>query len=146
MSFLLQNKSNQNISKSSGPAAPWPLSSLFSHLRDKGICNKSYKRKCLSTPQNRPQQTAECTKPPVTRGPDLLFQWHDQDAPDLQETLHVLLMFLLHACPAVHPVILRTIWRNLQAIASNKRGFTEVKPESKRCFPQLNISCCNKSI
>ena len=57
----------------------------------------------------------------------LLLQQQDQDAPSLEETLCLLLLLLLHACPAFHPVILRTIWRNLQAIASNEGGFREVK-------------------
>ena len=88
----------------------------------------------MSTPRNRPWQTVKCAKPSVTRGPDLLFQRHDQDAPDFEEALHVLLVLFLHACPAVHPVILRTSWRKLQAIAGNEAGFTEVKPEAKHVF------------
>lgn len=69
------------------------------------------------------------------RGSDLLFQRHDKDPSDFEKALHVLLMLFLHTSPAIHSVILRTLWRNLQAISSNKGRFTEFKPESKECFP-----------
>lgn len=61
-------------------------------------------------------------------GPDLFLQRHDEDAPDLEEALHVVLVLLLHAGPAVHPVVLRTARGELQAVARNEGRFTEVKP------------------
>lgn len=71
---------------------------------------------------------------------DLLLQWHDQNASDFEEALHVRLVLLLHAGPTVHAVILGAVRGDLQAVASNKGGFTEVKPEDKKCFAQLNAS------
>lgn len=67
-------------------------------------------------------------------GPDLLLQRHDEDAPDLEETLHVVLVLLLHAGPAVHPVVLTAARRQLQAVARNEGRFTEVKPGSRTGF------------
>lgn len=62
---------------------------------------------------------------------DLFFQGHDEDAPHLQQVLHVVLVLLLHAGAAVDPVVLAALRRNLQAVASNKRRLTELKPEEK---------------
>lgn len=73
------------------------------------------------------------------REPDLLFQGHDQNSSNLEKTLHVLFMLFLHTSPTVHPIILRTIWGNLQAIANNKGGLTEVEPGRKNVF---SVSKC----
>lgn len=59
---------------------------------------------------------------------DLLLQRHDQDAPQLQQVLHVILVFLLHAGATVDAVILAALWRDLQAVAHDEGRLTELKP------------------
>ena len=60
---------------------------------------------------------------------NLFLKRHHQDAPQLQQVLHVILVLLLHPRTAVHPVILTALWRNLQTVAHNKGRLTELKPK-----------------
>lgn len=62
---------------------------------------------------------------------DLLLQRHHQDAPHLQQVLHVLLVFLLHPGATVDPVIVAALRGDLQAVTHHKGRLTELKPEKK---------------
>lgn len=65
----------------------------------------------------------------VERHSNLLFERHDKDSSHFQQVLHVVFVFLLYPSATVHTVVLRTVRRNLQAVAGNKRWLTEFKPE-----------------
>lgn len=60
---------------------------------------------------------------------NLFLKRHHQDAPHLEQVLHIILMLFLHAGPAVHPVILTALWRDLQAVSHHKGWLTELKSE-----------------
>lgn len=62
---------------------------------------------------------------------NLFLQRHHQDAPHLQQVLHVVLVVLLHPSPTVHPVILTALWRNLQTVSHHKGRLAELKSERR---------------
>lgn len=65
-------------------------------------------------------------------GTHLILYGHHQDASDLQQHLHVILMVLLHSGAAVNAVVLVAVRGDLQAVPHLEDGFTELKPADKR--------------
>lgn len=78
----------------------------------------------------------------LKRNTNLFLKRHHQDAPHLEQVLHVILVVLLHPGPTVHPVILTALWRNLQAVAHNKGWLTELESEeTHRSNENLLYTC-----
>lgn len=120
-----------------GPAlpwlSPWPVPACLLLWDVEGVVTRATRKNTCGLPGT--DLDARGSEHASYVGPDLFLQRHDEDAPDLEETLHVVLVLLLHASPAVHPVVLRTARRDLQAVARDEGRFTEVKPGSRTGFP-----------